>query len=27
MFETEMKLYPESSVYIKNILTGFKGLK
>ena len=27
MFETEMKLYPESSIYINNILTGFKGLK
>jgi hypothetical protein len=27
MFETEKRLYPESSTYINNILNGFKGLK
>ena len=27
MFEIETKLYPESSVYINNLLTRFKGLK
>jgi len=27
MFETEKRLYPESSILINNILNGFKGLK
>jgi hypothetical protein len=27
MLETEKRLYPESTTYINNILSGFKGIK